>query len=170
MELGQQPPLEPSGWLGQRKSLDKRQRQREWPWQRCLDKRQWDLLAIKDKEDVGEDEKTEEDQWKELLAKAKRARDHCTSAQADCEAAMEGAEKAKRLTKAGKKDTEGLLQKLSQKVNALKLLLAKGDKAMKLDKAKKLLVETGTLIKEVKEETKELIQQANKAGSRASKP
>ena len=130
------------------------------------------FLAIKDKEEEGgqEVEKSEEDQWKELLAKAKKARDHCNSAQADCEAAMECAEKAKRLTKAGKKDTEGLLQKLGQKVSALKLLLAKGDKAMKLDKAKKLLVETGTLVKEVKEETRELTQLANKAGSRASKP
>ena len=52
---------------------------------------------------------------------------------------------------------------------ALKQLLAKKQDAMTLEKAKKLLVEAGALVKEVKEETKEMNQLANKAGSRASK-
>ena len=131
-------------------------------------------LAIKDKEDEEEEEeeeeeKTEEEEWKGLLAKAKRARDQCSSAKADCEAALEGAEKAKRMAKAGKKDTEELLQNLDKKMDLVKQVLAKKDKSMKLDKAKKLLVETGTLMKEVKNEAKELTQLANKAGSKASK-
>ena len=133
------------------------------------------LLALKDKddegsEDAGEDEDTnEEQQWKELLSKTKRARDQCSSVQADCEAAMDGAEKAKRLTRTAKKDTEALLSKLIAKKEELKQLLAKKDKFLNLDKGKKLLVETGTLLKEVKDEATELNQLANKAGSKASK-
>ena len=80
---------------------------------------------------------------------------------------MDGAEKAKRLTKAARKETEALLSKLATKKEELKQLLAKKDKY--LDKGKKLLVETGTLLKEVKEEAKELTQLANKAGPKASK-
>ena len=60
-----------------------------------------------------------------------------------------------------------MLSKLATKKEELKQLLAKKDKY--LDKGKKLLVETGTLLKEVKEEAKELTQLANKAGSKASK-
>ena len=132
------------------------------------------LLALKDKEDEDyqeedDEEPTEEKQWKELLSKTKRARDQCSSVQADCEAAMDGAEKAKRLTKAARKETEALLSKLATKKEELKQLLAKKDKYLNLDKGKKLLVETGTLLKEVKEEAKELTQLANKAGSKASK-
>ena len=91
-------------------------------------------LAIDDG-NVDEDEKGGKT-WKEVLSKAQRARDQCQAAKADCEAAMEQAEKAKRLTKAGRKDTEALLQKLATKVEMVKQLLAKKDKAMKLEKAK----------------------------------
>ena len=131
------------------------------------------LLALKDQEpedDQEEEEDTpEEQQWKELLSKTKRARDQCSSVLADCEAAMDAAEGAKRLTKTAKKDTEALLNKLTTKKEQLKQLLAKKDKYLNCDKAKKLLVETGTLLKEVKDEAKEMTQLANKAGSKASK-
>ena len=129
------------------------------------------LLAIEDgdPDEQNKEEKTEEDQWKELLHKAKRARDQCNSARADCEAALDAAEKAKRVTKAGRKDTEDLLQKLASKVESMKQLLAKKDKAMKLEKGKKLLVDTGVVLKQVKDESKELVQLANKAGSKNSK-
>ena len=120
-------------------------------------------------EDEGQEQKTEEEQWAELLVKAKRGRDQCSSALADCEAAMEGAERAKRLTKTARKEVESMLKNLSNKQEELKLLLAKKEKYLKLEKAKKLLVQAGTLLKEVKEETKELSQLANKAGSKASK-
>ena len=98
------------------------------------------MLAIEDGDPDEEDkeEKTEEEQWKELLQKAKRARDQCNSARADCEAALDAAEKAKRVTKAGKKDTEDLLQKLATKVEVMKQLLANKDKAMKLERGKTL--------------------------------
>ena len=88
---------------------------------------------------------------------------------ADCEAALEAADKAKRVTKASKKDTDGLMLKLRGKVQALKQLLLKKEGAMRLTKAKQLLIDAGAVAKEVKEETKELNQLANKAGSKASK-
>ena len=131
-------------------------------------------LALEDgsphDDDDGEEgeEKDEETQWKELLQKTKRARDQCTAARADCEAALEKADKAKRLTKTVKKETEGLLQNMAAKVDALKNLLANKDKSVKLTKAKKVLAETATQLKEMKDETKELNQMANKAGSKSS--
>ena len=130
------------------------------------------LLALTDgsphdDEEEGEEEKDEEIQWKELLQQ-KRARDQCTAARADCEAALEKADKAQTLTKTGKKEAEGLLQKLATKVDVLKNLLANKDKSMKLTKAKKVLAGTATQLKEMKDETKELNQMANKAGSKFS--
>ena len=58
---------------------------------------------------------------------------------------------------------------MKNKIEMLKQVLAKQDKAMKLDKAKGLLLAMGGMLKEVKEETKELNALANKAGSKASK-
>ena len=78
------------------------------------------------------------------------------------------ADKAKRLTKPAKKETEGLLQKITTKVEALKKVLLQKEKFGKLEAAKKILAETATQLKQVKDETKELNQLANKAGSRFS--
>ena len=64
---------------------------------------------------------------------------------------------------------EELLLKMKNKIEVVKQVLAKQDKAMKLDKAKGLLVAMGGMLKEVKEETRELNALANKAGSKASK-
>ena len=58
---------------------------------------------------------------------------------------------------------------MKNKIEVVKQVLAKQDKAMKLDKAKGLLVAMGGMLKEVKEETRELNALANKAGSKASK-
>ena len=76
---------------------------------------------------------------------------------------MESAEKAKRMTKAGKKDTGDLFSKLNKKMELVKLVLAKKERSMALDKAKNLLVEAAALLKEVKDEAKELNQLANRA-------
>ena len=51
----------------------------------------------------------------------------------------------------------------------VKVLLVKKEKSMALSKAKALLVEAAALLKEVKDEAKELTQLANRAGSKASK-
>ena len=42
----------------------------------------------------GEESEDEDEAWKQVLGKAKRARDQCNSIKADCEAALEAAEKA----------------------------------------------------------------------------
>ena len=64
---------------------------------------------------------------------------------------------------------QAMLEELTKKVLALKDLLAKKEKAMSLEKGKSLVVEVTQKVKETKDESKELTQLANKAGSRASK-
>ena len=116
---------------------------------------------------VDEADESEEKQWKDFLAKAKKARDAANVAKENCEAALNKADLAKRLTKASKKDTENLWEGTGKKVKTLKEVLAKQEKEMKLEKAKDLLVEVMNKVKEVKEETKEMVQLACKASSRA---
>ena len=133
------------------------------------------LLALKDKEDDQEDQEEEEEEedpmeeWKGILSKAKRARDQSTSHLADCQAALVLADKAKRLTKTGKAESEELMKTMNKKTNTLKDLLAKKDKWGSLTKAKALLVEVAKEMKKVKDEAKELNQLANKTTSKASK-
>ena len=68
-----------------------------------------------DEEEEDENEKTEAEEWKDSLSKAKRARDQSTSHMADCQAALELADKAKRLTKTGKAESEELLKGIGKK-------------------------------------------------------
>ena len=98
-----------------------------------------------------------------------RPKDQAAALKADCNDALEEAEKAKRITKQGKKDTEEILQKLQCQEKVLKQILAKGDQSMSLKKAKDCLIATGSALKAVKDEAKELRQLAHKAASRASK-
>ena len=123
------------------------------------------LLALEDGTEEDLEETTEEEQWKELLAKAKRARDQAGQAKDDCEAALTKADLAKRLTKAAKRDTTSKLEILAKKVKVVKDILAKQDQSMPLQKAKQVLVG----VKAAKEESTEPNQVANKAGSKASK-
>ena len=120
-----------------------------------------------EEEEEEAEEPSEEEQWKELLKKAKRARDQSSAVKDDLEAAMEKAERAARLTKAAKKDADALVQRLTGKVEELKKLLAKKEQAMGLTKAKELLATVAKLVKETKDEAKEMNQVANRAGSRA---
>ena len=129
-------------------------------------------LALEDgkmEDEEEEEEETEEEQWKVLLSKAKKARDQANSAKEDCEAAVQKADLAKRLTKQAKKENEAMLEEMAKKVVALKELLAKKEKAMSLEKGKSLVLQVMQKVKETKEESKELNQLANKAGSKASK-
>ena len=124
-------------------------------------------LAIMDKEKE-EDGPTEEEAWKGLLAKAKRAKDHMVAAKSDLVDAIQEAEKSKRLTKASKKDSEAVCQKLVEHEKMVKLVLVKRE-AMKLPKAKEIMLEAAAALKACKDEAKELRALANKAGSKASK-
>ena len=125
------------------------------------------MLATKDKDDE-EDEPTEEEEWKCLLAKAKRAKDHMAAAKADLLDAIQEAEKSKRLTKASKKDSEGVCQRVAEQEKMVKLVLVKRD-TMKLPKAKEIMLEAAAALKACKDEAKELRALANKAGSKLSK-
>ena len=133
------------------------------------------LLAITDgspgdeENEEDEEENTEENEWKDILSKAKKARDQSTSHMADCQAALELADKSKRLTKTAKKESEDLLNAMGKKTKALKDLLAKKDQWGSLAKAKALLVDAANQMKKTKEEAKELNQLANKTNSKASK-
>ena len=122
-----------------------------------------------EQEEEQEETESEEVQWKKLIVKAKRARDQVISTKADLEAALDAADHAKMVTKTAKKEVTTLLDKMGSQVNVLKTLLVKQQKSMSLTKAKDLLVEVGTLMKDGKDECKELTQLANKAGSKASK-
>lgn len=79
------------------------------------------LLAIKDgsadddEENQDDEEDKEEDEWKDILSKAKKARDQSTSHMADCQAALELADKTKRLTKTVKTESEDLLKGMAKK-------------------------------------------------------
>eukprot|EP00438_Fugacium_kawagutii_P033587 Skav205237 [mRNA] locus=scaffold1794:241395:247080:+ [translate_table: standard] len=125
-------------------------------------------LAIEDGK-AEEENKTEEEQWKSLLAKAKRARDQAMSVREDFTGSMQLCDKAKRLTKTRKGEAEEQLKILNKRVTQLKDLLAKGDSWGSLTKAKQFLVDMAKDMKETKDEGKELEQMANKAGSKASK-
>ena len=122
-------------------------------------------LAIED----GEEEKSEEQQWKELLSKAKRARDQAAVVMHHVGAALKKADLAKRLTKQAKGDTESMLEGLMRNVNVVKMILAKKERAMTFSKAKQALVDVMNKTKELREEAKELNQLANKVCSKASK-
>ena len=77
------------------------------------------------------------------------------------------AEKSKRLTNASKKDSKAVCQQvLNEKM--VKLVLVKRE-AMKLPKAKEIMLEAAAALKACKDEAKELRALANKAGSKASK-
>lgn len=127
-------------------------------------------LALQDGkvEEEEKEEKTEEEQWKELLAKAKRARDQATSAKEDCSQALLLADKAKRLTKASRQDSEEVLKALTKKANQVKELLAKKEGWGSLTKATALMVDVSKEIKKTKDETRELNQLAHKANSKAA--
>ena len=102
------------------------------------------------------------------MAKAKLAKDRMAAARADLLDATGEAEKSKRLTKASKKDSEGVCQRVAEQENMVKLVLAKRD-TMKLPKAKEIMLDAAAALKACKDEAKELKALANKAGSKASK-
>ena len=111
-------------------------------------------------EDEEEEGAPEEEQWKQLLFKAKRARDPCASVLADTTDALEEAEKKKRLTKESKKDTLAMLEELKHHEKILKQILVK--------RAKEAMADAAQSIKKRKDEAKECRALANKAGSKAS--
>ena len=107
-------------------------------------------------EDEEEEGAPEEEQWKQLLFKAKRARDPCASVLADTTDALGEAEKKKRL------------EELKHHEKILKQILVKRESNMKLQKAKEAMADAAPSIKKRKDEAKECRALADKAGSKAS--
>ena len=128
------------------------------------------LLALEDK-DKDENEKppprpTEEEELKEAIKKARRARDQTASAQSDLEEALEKAKPS--LSRQGKAAAEGWNAELGKVFHSLKECLS-GKKKVNSAQVKKLLEEAGKTIKGAKDEAKELRHLANRAPSAASK-
>ena len=84
------------------------------------------------------------------------------------EEALAGCRTAGRLLPAVKKDCEILMKDVQVWVEKLKKLVAKKGDGMALDEAKEMILKATAKTKTLKEETKEIVQQANKAGSQKS--
>ena len=119
----------------------------------------------KEKKDKDEDEKTA---WNKCLVKAQKAKEGCILAIANMEEAVGSAQKAGRLTKATRKDYEAMMKEVEVKAEKLKKLLKLKGSQYSLENAKALIQEAANKTKELKDETKECIGLANKAGSKAS--
>lgn len=103
----------------------------------------------------------------EALKKSKKLRNLLQCAHSNFEAALKKVQKSPYLSKASKSDKQQMLQQLSKKLQVTKNILEKGQKN-KLEAVKVHLTATCSLLKEAKDEAKELIQLGQKADSKAS--
>ena len=129
------------------------------------------LLAITNGEnddDPEPKEKTEAQQWQQCLTKAQKAKENGVVAVTNMEEALGACRRAGRLIPAVKKDCELLMKDVQVWVEKLKKLVAKKGSGMALDEAKELIGKATAKTKALKDETKEIHQQANKAGSTKS--
>ena len=113
-------------------------------------------------------EAEERNDWNKCLIKAQKAKEGCILAIANMDEAVASAQKAGRLTKATRKDYEDLMKEVGAKAEKLKKLLKLKGSQYSLENAKALIQEAANKTKELKDETKECIGLANKAGSKAS--
>ena len=128
------------------------------------------LLAItngdeKEKDDKKDDEKGE---WSKCLVKAQKAKETCILAISNMEEAISSCKKAGRLTNAARKDYEALVKEVHVKAEKLKKLLKLRESQYSLQAARDIIIDAANKAKELKDETKECIGLAKKAGSRAS--
>ena len=128
------------------------------------------LLAItngdeKEKDDKKDDEKGE---WSKCLVKAQKAKETCILAISNMEEAISSCKKAGRLTNAARKDYEALVKEVHVKAEKLKKLLKLRESQYSLQAARDIIIDAANKAKELKDETKECVGLANKAGSRAS--
>lgn len=121
-----------------------------------------------DKEKEEDKEKSPEEEWKEVVKKARKARDSLGSEIANLEESLAKANKTGRLSKVSRKDAENLMAEAGTLATTMKDLLMKSEKSMSLTKAKDTLVKAANKCKQLKDEKKELLQMANKASSVAS--
>ena len=129
----------------------------------------WKEEENQEEDNKNKEEKTPEQEWHECLNKVKKARDALNSVMNDFEQALHRCDLAKRLTKTVKKEADTLMAHTTKKIEELKTVLMKKQKAMSLSKVKTLLGDAAACLKDLKEEVKEMNQMANKAASKASK-
>ena len=108
-----------------------------------------------------------EEQLHEGLKKMKKTKELVVSTCANYEEALEKVKKCHYLSKPALKEKEQTLKALQGALDNLKKHLAKGDK-LKLEKAKEVLVDTLKLLKDAKEDAKELVQISFKTQSKVS--
>ena len=114
-------------------------------------------------EDIPPDE-----QLHEGLKKMKKLKEMLISTCANYEEALEKVKKCQYLAKPALKEKEKMLKALQDALDSLKKHLAKGEK-LKLEKVKEILLDTLKVLKDGKEEAKELVQISFKTQSKASK-
>ena len=125
------------------------------------------LLALTNGEEEEEEpkEKTEKEKWQQCLSKAQKGKENGVVAVTNMEEALAACRKAGRLLQAVKKDCELLMKDVQVWVEKLKKLVARKGDGMALDEAKEMILKATAKTKALKDETKEIWQQANKAGS-----
>ena len=129
------------------------------------------LLAITNGEnddDPEPKEKTEAQKWQQCLTKAQKAKENGVVAVTNMEEALGVCRRAGRLIPAAKKDCELLMKDVQVWVEKLKKMVAKKGGGIDLGEAKELIAKATAKTKALKDETKEIHQQANKAGSTKS--
>ena len=107
-----------------------------------------------------------EEQMHEALGKLRKLRDMLGSCATNFEEALAKVKKCGYLTKAGLKGKENNLKALEKALQSVKQHLAKGEKS-KLKALKDVLLEGAEVLKEAKEESKELVQITMKTQSKA---
>lgn len=108
-----------------------------------------------------------EEQKAECLSKLRKTRDSLNSHIVNFEEALEKVKKMNHLTKSGIKDKELVLKGLVRQLSLVKETLAKGEK-IKLEKAKEVVLDSVKMLKDSKDEAKELVQITMRTASRAA--
>ena len=111
---------------------------------------------------------TEEEQRVDALTKLRKSRDLLAHTMANYEEALEKVKPMGYLSKPALKQKEDMLKTLQKSFNQVKDTLLKAEKT-KVSKMKDLLKEAVAVVKDAKDEAKELVQISMKTGSKSSK-
>ena len=111
---------------------------------------------------------SEEEQRADALTKLRKSRDLLAHTMANYEEALEKVKPMGYLSKPALKQKEDMLKTLQKSFNQVKDTLLKAEKT-KVSKMKDLLKEAVAVVKDAKDEAKELVQISMKTGSKSSR-
>lgn len=111
---------------------------------------------------------SEEEQRVDALTKLRKSRDLLAHTMANYEEALEKVKPMGYLSKPALKQKEDMLKTLQKSFNQVKDILLKAEKT-KVSKMKDLLKEAVAVVKDAKDEAKELVQISMKTGSKSSR-